>query len=270
MRFGIEYHKAMQNYDLLRADGLNHNDALLEVVHEILLSIEDWDPDITTKAGVYKNRRSLMRSVIWYLDDHQDDAAKTHLLSNGKPAVELSFNFDLDYGPMLNGLPTNHNYILCGHLDKVVDYNDQLFVKDYKTTTIRPGDRYFAQYEPNNQMSFYSLASRVVLHDSLPIKGILIDVAYLTTNATQYFRGFTFRSNDQLDEWLHDLKSWLREAEQHAADNHWPQNDTACDKFGGCRFREVCSQSPNVRETHLKADFVRVPMEERWNPLKPR
>jgi PD-(D/E)XK nuclease superfamily len=266
LRFGIEYHKGLQNYKKLIADGLSHDDALVEVVHEMLYSTEDWDPDITTKAGYYKNRRSLFRSVIWYLDNHRDDVAETHILNNGKPAVEMSFRYELDYGPKGWDQP----YVLCGHLDEVVNYNDELFVQDHKTTTSSPNEKYFSQYEPNNQMSFYSLASRVVLHDSLPIKGVIINVAYLTVDATQYYRGFTFRSSDQLDEWERDLKSWLHKAEEHAIGNDWPQNDTACDKYGGCRFREVCSQSLKVREQFLKADFVKVPLEERWNPLKPR
>lgn len=266
LRFGIEYHLAMQNYDKLIADGLSHDDALLEVVHEMLFSTEDWDPDITTKAGYYKNRRSLFRSVIWYLDTHRDDVCTTFVRPDGKPAVELSFRFELDYGPSGWDQP----YVVCGHLDKVVEYGEELFVKDYKTTTSNPGDKYFAQYEPNNQMSLYTLASRVVLHDDNSIKGVIIDAAYLTVDATQFFRGFTFRSSDQLDEWTSDLKSWLRKAEQCATEDHWPQNDTACDKYGGCKFREICNQSPAVRETFLKADFVKVPVEERWNPLKAR
>jgi hypothetical protein len=44
-------------------------------------------------------------------------------------------------------------------------------------------------------------------------------------------------------------------------------NDTACDKYGGCEFREVCSKSPSVRDKFLKADFKQ---EEPWNPLIPR
>ena len=266
LRFGIEYHKALQNYRLLRTDGLDHDDAVIEVVHEMLYSTSDWDPDITTKAGYYKNRRSLFRSVIWYLDSHQDDVVAIHILENGKPAVELSFRFELDYGP--NGW--DQPYVLAGHLDEIVNYNEDLFVEDHKTTTMKPGENYFAQYEPNNQMSFYALASRVIIHGNTPIKGVIVNAAYLTVDATQFFRGFTFRNDDQLNEWASDLKSWLRKAERSAIENDWPRNDTACDKYGGCRFRDICSQGPAVRQTFLKAGFVKVPVEERWNPLKTR
>ena len=44
-------------------------------------------------------------------------------------------------------------------------------------------------------------------------------------------------------------------------------NDTACDKYGGCKFRDICSKSPNVREKFIKADFKEQPI---WNPLRTR
>lgn len=265
LRFGTEFHSALQNYQKLRIDDeLDHDEAVREVLREMLYSTWEWDPDITTKAGYYKNRQSLFRTVVWYLDKYENDIAQTFIRPDGSPAVEQSFRFELDYGPDRWDQP----YILCGHLDQIVVYNDELFVMDHKTTTQNPGDKYFAQYEPNNQMSLYTLATKVVIN--APIKGVIIDVAYLTVDATQYLRGFTFRSNDQLDEWLVDLKSWLRKAEGYAAAGHWPRNDTACGMYGGCRFREICAQSPKVRETFLKANFVKVPLEERWNPLRTR
>jgi hypothetical protein len=54
--------------------------------------------------------------------------------------------------------------------------------------------------------------------------------------------------------------------EEYAKEGYWPQNDTACDKYGGCRFRGVCSRSPSVRQAFLDSDFRR----EMWNPLDTR
>ena len=47
-------------------------------------------------------------------------------------------------------------------------------------------------------------------------------------------------------------------------------NDTACDKFGGCKFRSICSKSPQVREQFLRSDFVKLEEKDQWNPLKSR
>jgi hypothetical protein len=142
-------------------------------------------------------------------------------------------------------------------------------VMDRKTTTQTLGDYYFAQYEPNNQMSLYTLAGKVVLGS--PVKGVIIDAAQIKVREPNVFiRGFTYRTPDQIEEWLEDLRITLQVAESYATAGYFPMNDTACDKFGGCQFRGICSKSPQVRETFLKSDFVKLPEDERWNPLKVR
>lgn len=266
LRFGSEYHQALQDYDLSRAEGIPHNDAVHDVVRELLIRIEDWKPDLGSKAGKYKNRESLVRSVIWYLEGPRaNDSYKTYILSNGRPAVELSFRFELGFCPDAGADP----YLLCGHLDRVVsDDAGNLFVEDHKTTRGTPGDYFFASFEPHNQMSLYTFAAQIILE--APIKGVIVNAAGLLIDSTAFQRGFTFRTPDQLEEWVLDLSRWLAQAEWYAEHDYWPQNDTACDKFGGCRFRGVCSKSPQVREIYLKSGFTKLAEEERWNPLRSR
>jgi len=265
LRFGIEYHKALEDYDRFKAVGLDHEASMRRAIHELLIRITGWRPSRDTKAGKYKNEQSIIRIVIDYLDHFEIDPTSTVILSNGKPATELSFRFELDWGP------TEYNeqpYILCGHLDRVVNFGDDMFVMDRKTSTSTISDYYFKQYSPNNQMTLYTIASQIIL-DTV-IKGVIIDAGQVLIDSSRFVRGFTFRTQDQLDEWLADLRFWLALAEQYAVANYWPMNDTACDKFGGCRFREVCSKSPKVRETYLKSDFDKLTEDERWNPLKAR
>lgn len=275
LRFGREYHKALEEYDLCRAIGYNHDDAEREVVKQLMLRLEDYeDPDPGAKRSIaLKTKDNLLRTVIWYLEQFENDPAKTHILQNGEPAVELTFKFELDFGPgPFNGNFSNdlgetisQPYLLCGHLDRVVNFNDELFVMDRKTTTTTPSTHYFNKYEPDNQMTLYSLAGQIILKS--PIRGVIIDAAQILTDSSRFVRGITYRSPDQLEEWLDDLKHHLRVFENYAAEGYWPQNDTACDNFGGCRFREICSKSPKVRETYLSADFTE---EHPWNPLEIR
>ena len=278
LRFGREYHQALQYYDLSRATGIPHDDALHDVVRELLIRTADFAPDPETRAGKYKNRNMLVRCVIWYLDEHKDDPAKVYIKVDGKPAVELSFRFELNFGPKnqeyIQELPSQP-YLLCGHLDKIVNFTDALFDMDHKTSLTTIGSYYFAQYSPHNQMSLYSIASKVVIHS--PVKGVIINAAQLMLDyektgdyGARFVRGFTYRTQDQLTEWEHDLSYWLDQSERYAIDNYWPQNDTSCDKFGGCRFRDICSKSPQVREQFLKTDFDKLEEAERWNPLKNR
>lgn len=285
LRFGQEYHQALQDYDLSRAAGIPHDDAIFDVVKALLERTADFKPDPDTRAGKYKSRNMLIRCVIWYLDEHAEDPAKTYIKADGKPAVELSFRFELDWGPRADQqevgtvfdstLIPGQPYLLCGHLDRVVDFNGSLFVMDHKTSLTTLGSYYFDQYSPHNQMSLYSYAGKVIL--SSPIKGVIINAAQLMLDydksgdyGARFVRGFTYRTPDQLDEWLTDLHSLLAQAEAFAEADYWPMNDLSCDKFGGCRFRSICSKSPQVREQFLKSDFDKLTEDQRWNPLKPR
>lgn len=280
LRFGQEYHTALQEYDILRAQGEPHEDSMSQVVAKAMARTSDWFPNNDSKAGRYKNRVTLIGLVVDYLDHFRDDPAETYIRADGTPAVELSFRFELPYGPQKaewrsldsggnreSGFDTH--YLLCGHLDRVVDFNGQLLVMDHKTTTTTISDYYFAQYEPNNQMSLYTLAGNVVLNE--PIRGVMVRAAQVLLEKPNAFTtGFTYRTPDQIDEWLGDLSIHLAHAEACAVADYWPMNDTACDKFGGCRYRGICSKSPQVRDKFLAADFIQLPEDERWNPLKPR
>lgn len=292
LRFGIEYHQALHDYELSKATGITHVDALHDTVRALLIRIADWNPVPRTKSEELKTKFNLLRSIVWYLEKYKDDPAKTIILKDGTPAMELSFKFELDWGPQYaiagiieedpqgelksnTGRKFKHiedrtlqPYLLCGHLDRVVDFSGETFVMDRKTSTSTLGSYYFDQYAPDNQMTIYSFAGQVIL--DAPVKGVIIDAIQIAKDWSRPVRGFTFRTNDQIDEWLRDLRSWLSLAESYATEGYWPQNDTACSKFGGCRFREICSKSPHVREKFLEADFVKAEPQDRWNPLKPR
>ena len=290
LRFGQEYHSALQTYEIARAEGVPHEAAIHIAVEQTLIATANWDVDTTTKPGKYKNRQSLVQLVIDYLDHYGDsDPATTFIRADGTPAVGLSFRFELDFAPQESYKPkvvgrekvhdlsgvgysniVEYNlqpYLLCGHLDRVVSFNDALMVLDHKTTTTTLNDAFFRQWSPSNQMTLYTLAGKVILN--APVRGVIISGAQLLLEEPNRFvRGFTYRTPDQLDEWLGDLSITLRIAESYASAGYWPQNDTACDKFGGCRFREVCSKSPTVRDRFLSTDFTQLPEADRWNPLK--
>lgn len=293
LRFGSEFHSALWNYDKMIADDIPHEEALREAVHTLMITTVDWRPvpdkDNPRDPRKHKNRESLIRTVIYYLDDRRNDALKTYRLADGSAAVELSFRFELAFGPehdkdavqrarmtltdeeIVEAGIEPQPYLLCGHLDRVAtDPAGDLFIEDHKTTTTTPGQYYFAGYEPNNQMSLYTTAGQVVLET--PVRGVAINAVQLLLEPpyNRFIRGFTFRNAEQLEEWQTDLSRWLQMAEWYAENDYWPQNDTACDKFGGCRFRNVCSKAPSVRHIYLNSDFTKLEEDERWNPLRSR
>lgn len=281
LTFGILYHEALHNYDILRIDGRDHEEAVFEVVKWLCESAEDY-PDVSeAKPSIRaKSFESLLRTVVWYLDKYprETDPAETVVLANGKPACELSFRFELDWGPqtpkeVLDGGQTEifTPYLLCGHLDRVVNFQDNLFVMDRKTTTSALTSYYFDQFSPNNQMSLYSIAGQIVVGS--PVRGVIIDAAEVkganskSAGYSEFARGFTFRTPDQNEEWLDDLRVWTSAMEACATSGSWPMNEASCGNYGGCRFREVCSKSPSVRPNFLKSEFTKG---EPWNPLAVR
>lgn len=266
LRFGGEFHSVIQDYENARVDGMHYNDALAHTIQQLLVRIRDWDPDPTLKAFSHKNKAQLIYLAVTYLDEFRDDPCKTLILENGRPAIELSFKFELDFG---SAHSPEQNYLLCGHLDRVVTFADSIFVLDHKTTTTTPSEYFFNQFSPNNQMTLYTFAGKVVL-DTV-VSGVIVEGLQVTNEAPMKFeRRPTYRSDEVIDEWLDDLEYHLANAESFATAGYYPQNDTACGNYGGCRFREVCSRPASVRDKFLRSDFIQLPENERWNPLKSR
>lgn len=281
LRFGGEFHEAIQDYENAKASGESHEDAILAAIAALLVRIKDWEVDTGTKAGNYKNPQSLLQLCIDYFDHYANDPAVTYILENGKPAVELSFKFELDWGPKASFINDLHEsleehgktygqpYLLCGHLDRVVTFGSDLFVLDHKTSTTTPSDYFFRGFNPSNQMTLYTLAGRIVLN--IPVKGVIIEAAQICLETpNKFIRKPTHRTQDQLDEWIENLRYWFAVAESYAEQNYFPMNDTACTMYGGCKFQSVCSKSPQVRHIYLESDFIQLPPDARWNPLKAR
>lgn len=271
--WGGWYHSALELYDRRRAEGDDHEEALHAVVRYCLEATWiDGAPWSSDHPG--KTRENLVRSVIWYLEHFKDDPAKTIVLANGKPAVELSFKMELGWGPKsapalqgeerYSGSLTSQPYLLCGHLDRLVQFSGGTYVMDRKTSSSTLSGYYFDQYNPDNQMSLYTLAAKVIY--STPVQGVIIDAMQVAVGFSRPARGFTYRTDGQINEWLDGLHDWFALAEHYATAGRWPQNDKSCHKYGGCAFRKICSKSPEVRQNFLDSDFVIQP----WNPLVPR
>lgn len=258
LKFGILYHSGIEKYHRERALGKPYKEAMRSVVRWVLE--ETWNTDLQRpwmSEDPNKNRFTLVRSLIWYLDQYKVDPFETIMLSNGKPAVELSFRLELTYQSHLTG----EAFLLCGHLDRLVNFQNAKYIIDAKTTKHTLDDRYFSQFTPDSQFSTYTFGGQVVY--SVPLAGIVADSAQIAVGFTRFERRVIPRNQSQLDEWYRDLGFWLTTAQQHAKAAYWPMNDKAC---FGCQYRGICSRPPSGREQWLKAGFTR----RQWNPLQIR
>lgn len=254
LTFGILYHQALERYDRFKAEGSSHDQATIQTVRDLMIASSNFRSDDSNK-----NRFTLVRTVVWYLEQFKEDPLETIILANGKPAVELSFRFSLDI--TLDGEP----YLYSGHLDRLArDPHGDIFVADRKTTKSTIGSNFFDKFNPNNQMSGYTVGAKITHPE--PVKGVIIDGAQVAVTFSKFARGFTLRSDDQLDEWMAEAQFYIKMAEGFARQDFWPKNDAACDMYGGCQFREICSKPARLRRTWLEADFVK----RWWDPLKIR
>lgn len=259
LTFGLHYHAALEHYDHAKCAGADHAAATRAAVRYCLEATWDherqrpWASDDSNK-----NRFTLTRSVVWYLAQFEHDPVETVVLANGKPAVELSFRMELSYMA-----PTEQPYMLCGHLDRLGVFNDQVWILDRKTSKSTLGSDFFSKYSPDNQFSIYMLGAGVVY--KTPAVGLIVDAVQVAVGFSRYARGFVNRTQAQLEEFYKDLGFWITAAERYAEAEYWPMNDKSCSNYGGCPYRDLCAKDPRTRDQWLSGYHTRM-----WDPLKVR
>lgn len=260
--FGIAFHKAMQIFHYRLAETEDFSHARKEALRAALQAFCTAPRQLHVAEKKERNIYSLLRAVCWYLEHWYGsraggDPAVTLILPSGKPAAELSFRFAL---PDIS-TPEGQEVLLCGHMDRIARHGGTAYVCDYKTTGGQINSRFFDGFSPDNQMSLYDIAGTVILEEQ--VGGVIIDGIKLEVHGTHFGRGFAPRTKEQREEFMEDLKFWLRLAWHFASQRHWPMNEKACGNYGGCEFREVCNKPSSLREGFLQSKFVR----EVWDPL---
>lgn len=281
LEFGGHYATALEHFHKHRAAGMAYDDAVREVVRETLVATwthdfeevsEDEGTGLATTKGELrrvpgtgapvdwmhntKTRDTLIRSIVWYLDQFENDPMQTVILSDGRAAVEYSFSFEL-----------SEEFLYCGHIDRLVTYgaDNDIYVQDQKTSGSTVTPRFFDAYSPDIQMTGYTLAGQIIF--GLPVKGVVVDAAQIAVGFTRFERGFVNRNERMLEEFRGEMLHYIGRAKQCHEENYYPMNRTACGNYGGCEFRKVCPMSPAVRSNMLEGSFVK---RKRWDPLERR
>lgn len=255
--FGGHYASALEHYHKHRAAGVSYEDALRKVVREALENTWDRERNVPQDwMHASKTRDTLIRSIVWYLEHFKNDPMKTVILSDGRAAVEYSFSIDL-----------SSEYTYCGHIDRLVTYGEDndIYVQDQKTTSSQITPRFFEGYSPDYQMTGYTWAGQLIFN--MPVKGVVIDAAYIAVGFTAFGRQPIGRSERQLEEFRNEVLHHIENAKRCHETGYYPMNRTACGNYGGCEFRRVCSAVPGVRDNLLAGNFRK---RDRWDPLARR
>lgn len=208
-----------------------------------------------------KNRQSLLRTLIWYIDSQPEDldnGLRPYVFPDGTPAVELSFRVPLPWQS-----PYGDQYLLTGHNDYLGAFGEELWTVDNKTTTKGLSTKFWEGYSPHYQIDTYDLTAALA-YPNLPIRGVMLDAAQVTTDGVRFGRHPFYKTEAQREEHLETIRFWIRQAEAFAEANSYPMNKRNC---WLCPFKNVCNKDPEERERFLRADFTK---REIWNPLTPR
>lgn len=268
LTFGILYHTGIEMYLKLMASAqqsnihfeLAHEHSVRTSISHIMLASKDYEPGLRKgEPDNTKTRYTLVRALVAYYEHYKNSNMKTVILPSGRPAVELSFRFDI-----------GNDLMLAGHLDQIVEFGDSgQYVRDHKTTTSTitgaSAKYFFDGFNPDNQMTLYTTAAQVAFQ--APVKGVIIDATQLMVGGVEFAQNMTMRSKASLEEFVKSVYSYRKTAEYYTRDGFFPMNETACGNYGGCAFRDICSKSPHVREAFLRTNFTQ---DKPWNPLESR
>lgn len=208
------------------------------------------------------DKRSLPNGVwtLWnYFRAFIDDPYVAHVDDSG-PFVERSFSFTLYEDAELT-------IEYFGTIDIVLKnlMTGELLPGDHKTTSqlFFGGDSYFDREKPNNQYTGYLLGARTAY--GIESNNFLVNVIEVKARPktergqpAKFPRQITSRDENDFQEFRELVIEMVRTHLAHLDSNIWPLGTvTACNKYGGCQFKQVCAAPKNLRENILTAKFIK-------------
>jgi len=139
--------------------------------------------------------------------------------------------------------------ILAGTVDKIVDWNGQIYVVDHKTSS-SVGLSFFNRFRPNPQIDGYCYACKELLGRC---DGAIINGISVAKNPKERFaRDITSRSNREFLLYAKTFDFWTEMIELCIKHKEWPMNTTHCNQFGKCVFWELCVYGEDERLVEWK------------------
>ena len=238
--FGSAVHEGFEQLEIGKFEGKSKEESLVMAVKFVL---ENFGKELNLSDDKARGLESCLRAIVWRAEEYWDDNLKLATMPDGTPALEQRFEVPIG----------DNGHRFSGRIDKIVTIDDRLYIVDFKTTKTSLSDYYFKGFMPNNQIFAYIWACREVL--KLPVDGAIIDGVQTGVNFTRFARQVFNVHKDLLDEWYEDTIHHLEISDVYADSGYYPADFTACNNYGGCKFRETCSHSGTQREMFFKEDF---------------
>lgn len=155
---------------------------------------------------------------------------------------------------------------LFGTIDFVFQHRltKEILPGDHKTTSSLSfgGSSYYDRDRPNLQYSCYAMGIRRVfgLHsDQFLVNMIEVKAKPKTSKGSppSFPRQLTLRDEDDFSELTDCIYEAVTSYLKWKRNGKWPMGPlSACNLYGGCNFKAVCSAPTSMRETILKAKFT--------------
>tara|TARA_R110000824_G_scaffold22240_6_gene81700 strand:- start:6235 stop:7185 length:951 start_codon:yes stop_codon:yes gene_type:complete len=242
--FGSAIHDGFEILDRYKFENKTKDKAVLEATTHI---IKEYGEGLNKCEDRVRNLEAALRIIVWRAEEFWEDNLKIATMPNGSPCLEQ--RFEVPFG--------EQGHRLSGRIDKIVEMDNRLYLCDTKTTKATLTDFYFKNFEPSNQIYAYMWAAKHML--GLNIAGFIIDAVQTAANFCRFNRNIFNVSNSAIKEWYHDSQYAVSLADAYSLNQYYPANFTSCGNYGGCKFRGVCSESPDHREAILQEDFNKEP-----------
>ena len=242
--FGSAVHEGFEVLDMQKFKGATKEEAVVASTKHVLLEFGEALNQSEDKA---RGLTAALRAVTWRAEEYWEDLFEIATMPSGEPCLEM--RFEVPFG--------NGEYRFSGRIDKVVQLEGKLYLCDVKTTKSALNSNYFGNFMPNNQVFSYLWAGREVL--GLDIAGFIIDGVQTGVHFTRFNRSVYNVPTDLIMEWYKDAMHTLDTSTNYFNKQYYPADFTACNNYGGCRFKEVCSSSPDRRNLFLDNDFDKQP-----------
>lgn len=268
--WGSLLHDAFEHYDTLRLGGTPAEVALDKALETLMHAVGErdtegrWRPyEPEGKSGsktAWTAARSLVNYADWSEDPERGAKMRPILLPGGhakagQPALEVYWEL-LD--EPLSKVFKRPVY-LCGKFDRILEEpgTDYYWIGERKTTEKTVGPYYLAQYDPNPQMDFYSIAaehSEKLFGTGFKIKGVVLEPMQTGVNFNRFHRLPIRRSREQRAEALAEIRYWAERDLLPLLEGEEPRRRTSSCRM--CDFRAVDARNASMRSLYLRGDFV--------------
>lgn len=268
--WGSLVHNALEEYDRARLGGQEAEAAVEATVRWVMEHAGERDEETGRwrayepegKSGA-KTAWTAARTVVQYADWSEDPATggKMEPIKIRKaPALEVYWE--------LHDVPLSkvfgRDVFLSGKVDRLLleRGTGYYWIGERKTTEKAVGPFYLAQYDPNPQMDFYSIAAANGEElFGLPIKGVVLEPIQTGVQFNRFTRLPIRRSREQRAEALEEIRYWAERDLLPLLNGETPRRRTSSCRM--CDFRSVDARNASMRNLYLRGDFVQTGP---WDP----